>query len=396
MAIIEKQRVLLISFNPRPPERHRLMLHSLKERGWETTFLGWERDGATVGRTEYANAIDRFLCVNVPAPTASWKLILSLPRFYRELARMISKAGRQDCIILTHFWLLPLALFLKSHTVYDSAEIASADMAAYFRGCKKLAQPFWRGVEGALVKRVDGVTTVDSDRGWLEKFFAKVNKRVQVIYNFPAIFQDPNRERINTLEKTYRNRQVVAFVGRLQNDKGFEVALEAAALVKARFPDCLFLFMGPMVEDPEIVKGLVKSLQIEENVVFSKSLSYSEMLGHIRHARAGLMLLQPLGLFLQLGPRNGRKCLAYMQAGIPVIGPSFGEVGAIIQQEHCGVLVDTSSPVKVADAIMDLLNSPGEAELMGRRGREAFLREYNWECEGEKFVGLIEGLVRSS
>jgi len=370
------------------------MLQSLKERGWETTFIGWDRTGGlSVPCTGYPNAIDRFLCVRAPAPTESWKIALKLPRYYGQLAKTMSGAGRQDCVILTHLWLLPLAWFLKCHTVYDSAEIYSVDMASYFRGCKKLAQPLWRMLEGALVKRVGGVTAVDSDHGWLQKFFMRANKRVQVVYNFPAIFQDPDQEQIDALECTYRNREVAAFVGGLMKEKGLRVALEAAALVKVRHPNCLFLFMGPMKDDLELVTNIVKSLQIENNVVFRNSLGYSEMLAHIRHARVGLMLLQPVGLYLRLGPRNGRKCIAYMQAGIPVIGPSFGEVGAVIRKEQCGVLVDTSSPLQVANAIMDLLDMPEEAELLGRRGREAFLREYNWESEGEKFAGFIEAVL---
>lgn len=393
MVAAEKRRALLISFNDSPPERHRLMLHSLRERGWETTFLGWERNGLSADRAGCTNAIDRFLCVKVPAPTESWKLVLRLPSYYIQLAKMMSQAGQQDCVILTHIFLLPVARFLKCRTIYDSAEIYSVDMASYFGRCKKLAQPFWRKVEGALVKKVDGVTAVDSDHGWLLRFFLRVHKRVQVIYNFPAIFQDPDQEQTNALACLYRDRQVIAFVGGLMKDKGLRVALEAAALVKVRHPNCLFLFMGPMKDDPEIVTGIVKGLEIEKNVAFHNSLGYVEMLAHIRHARVGLMLLQPLGLYLRLGPLNGRKCLAYMQAGIPVIGPSFGEVGAVIRKEQCGVLVDSSSPVQVADAIMELLKAPKEAERMGQRGREAFLREYNWEREAEKFAGLIETVL---
>lgn len=369
------------------------MLHSLKQRGWETTFLGWERNGLSIDCAEYANAIDSLLCVKVPAPTESWKLVLKLPAYYSQLAKMLSKLGRQDCVILTHIFLLPLAHFLKCRIIYDSAEIYSLDMASYFRGLKKLALPFWRKVESALVKKVDGITVVDSEHGWLQRYFMKAHKRVEVIYNFPAIFQDPDSGQTHALEGLYRDRQVIAFVGGLMKDKGFRVALEAAALVKASYPDCLFLFMGPMKDDPEVVTGMVKDLAIEKNVVFRDSVGYREMLAHIRHARAGLMLLQPLGLYLRLGPLNGRKCVSYMQAGIPVIGPSFGEVGAVVQKEQCGVLVDTSSPVQVAEAILEFLGAPREANLMGRRGREAFLREYNWEREARKFTGLIEAVL---
>ena len=75
-----------------------------------------------------------------------------------------------------------------------------------------------------------------------------------------------------------------------------------------------------------------------------------------------------------------------MHAGLPIIAPDFGGPGEIVEQEGCGLLVDTTDPSRVANAIIALLSNPADAREMGERGRRAVLSKYNWELEQKKLV----------
>ena len=33
-----------------------------------------------------------------------------------------------------------------------------------------------------------------------------------------------------------------------------------------------------------------------------------------------------------------------MQVSIPIVGPNFGEIGQVVREENCGILVDTTNP----------------------------------------------------
>ena len=55
--------------------------------------------------------------------------------------------------------------------------------------------------------------------------------------------------------------------------------------------------------------------------------------------------------------------------------------------------MDPLDPQAIADAMQWILDHPVEAEAMGRRGREAVEKHYNWETEAEKLVALYNKLL---
>ena len=69
---------------------------------------------------------------------------------------------------------------------------------------------------------------------------------------------------------------------------------------------------------------------------------------------------------------------------------------SVVQQEHCGVLVDSTDPEAVAQGILYLLEHPKEARRMGQNGRRAFEDKYNWEREEGKYVAFIDRVMESS
>lgn len=101
--------------------------------------------------------------------------------------------------------------------------------------------------------------------------------------------------------------------------------------------------------------------------------------------RGGLILFQPL-------PNNiaGRpiKLFEYMSAGLPVIASDFPRWREIVEGAGCGLLVDPCDPAAIAEAMQWLVDHPEEGEAMGRRGREAILKRYGWDNEGEKLVNF--------
>jgi glycosyltransferase involved in cell wall biosynthesis len=387
------KNLLIISFGSKVISRHFLMLKSLKARGWDITFIGWDRDGNVADMESYRGVIDRLLWVELAAPVWSKKILFTLPPYFFKLWKIISNL-KPDLIILTHLVLLPLAFRFRCPKIYDSFEMYALEMASYFGPLEKQVWPLWRLLEGFLVKQVNGIVTVDSRQGWLEKNFKRYNDRVQVIWNLPSTSEDPDDGKVQALEERYRGRKIAGFVGGLMKEQGLRVALAAAALVTQRHPESLFLFIGSMKDDINQVRQIISSEGLDKYVLFLPFMPYRNMLAHLWHARIGLMLYQPERVRPFTGAGNGRKSFTYMQAGIPIIAPSFGEIGGIIKREGCGILTDTTDHMAVAQAIIRLLENPEEAEAMGHRGRAAFVTKYNWNLEEKKFLDFVDEVTR--
>jgi glycosyltransferase involved in cell wall biosynthesis len=91
------------------------------------------------------------------------------------------------------------------------------------------------------------------------------------------------------------------------------------------------------------------------------------------------------------------KLFDYMLAGLPVIIPYFArEIAPIVNEEECGILVDTSKAKAIAEAISQLINEPSERMRLGNNGHRAVIKKYNWEREAKKLVDMYLDIESSS
>jgi glycosyltransferase involved in cell wall biosynthesis len=88
------------------------------------------------------------------------------------------------------------------------------------------------------------------------------------------------------------------------------------------------------------------------------------------------------------------KLFEYMAAGLPVVATDVAPWNAIIARHQCGVCVPVGDPRALAEAITQVLDSPGEARAMGERGRAAVEAHYSWASQEAVLLGLYEELLR--
>lgn len=381
----------LVLFSSGLSPRHMLMLKSLKAQGWRITVIAWNRNGSSQLESQYKDLVDDWKWIHLSASEWSGRLLFKLPRYYFLCVKKLRSNELPDMVFYTHICLLPFALLGNYAKIYDAAEMYSLDLSFYFGRLKDLVRPVIEVFEGIFVTRLNGVLTVDSKGGWLERFYSKWNRRVQVIWNVPSLADDPTEDEVAALANEYSGYQVIAYIGGLMREKGLRVAIESIPLVMRAHPNCLFLFIGPMKDDRDAVDTLIRERRVRDSIRFTGPLPYRQMLAHLCYAKVGLALHQQDRIYPYVSAGNGRKFFSYMQAGVPVIGPQIGEIGKAVQLADCGLLLDTEDVDAVASAIVKLLDEPDKAQQLGRNGRLAFEEKYHWEATEEaKFLSFLE------
>jgi glycosyltransferase involved in cell wall biosynthesis len=162
---------------------------------------------------------------------------------------------------------------------------------------------------------------------------------------------------------------VVGFVGRLCPGKGVETLLEAAALLRPRWPDFRLFILGdgPGVNDyVNSLQRLAVSLGLGPNVHF---------FGYIDHAAAACAAFDVQVVCSQAEP-FGLVTVEAMAQGLPVAVTNSGGSPEIVRDGVEGFLVDPGDADALARRLDCLLDSPGLRREMGRRGRERVRRRF--------------------
>lgn len=389
-------KINILLFYAAPSPRHQLMIRTLKEAGYFIRIISWNRAGSNEpGASPIAGWVDEWHQIDVKAPTGSRRVAFAMFAYYCRLLKTIWPLRQDEYFFIGHYLLLPVGALLGKRCMYDACEMFSVDLGNYFPAFKSFFRSLLFLLEGLMVRRLGVVTCVDSKDGWLKAFYRKWNSCVEVIWNLPSKTDDPDSEKIAAAAGMLPSAgPVIAYAGGVMRAKGLWVALEAAARVKTTHPDCLFVFIGPLKDDENAVAAFLQKHQLEDSVCILGSRSYQELQAILHNTAIGLALHQPnsKGIFNLVSSGNGRKFFTYMQAGVAVIGPLFEEVGQIVRLTGCGVLVDTGSTEKVAEAIIHLIAHPKKAKDMAVKGRRAFEQRFNWEIEKNKLVSIFNHL----
>lgn len=390
-----QKHAVFIFFWSRLIPRHQLMIRSLKEQGWKISIIAWERNKKACHLASDTSLVDKWYWVSIEAKTKNATLLLKLPQLYFSIRQAVIGIEKIELLFLCHFFLLPLAMILprrEEKRIYDATEFFSLDLPSYFGSMARFVKPLVRYSESLFIKKVDGILTVDSKAGWLKEYYREMHAQVQVLWNLPSLADDPDEDETEKLIPFYQGRKVVTYVGGLTRQKGLDVGIRAAALARKRIPNVLFEFIGPWQQDRHEIETLVKSFNLEHHVRFVELMPYRDMLARLSFASVGLAIHQDNGSYKYVGTGNGRKFFSYMQAGVPIIAPSFGELGKIVENVGCGVRVNTSSPESVATSVCHYLMHPSTAKQAGQRGRTVFEKQFSWEKESGKFLSFLQQL----
>ena len=183
---------------------------------------------------------------------------------------------------------------------------------------------------------------------------------------------------------------LVSYIGTMGNAHGLETLLDAAAQLQYRNPEVQFLLVGEGAEK-ERIKSLAQSRSLA-NVLFLDQQPREKIPAFISASDACLVLLKRTDVFKTVIPT---KMLEFMSCARPVILGVEGQAQQIIEDSGAGIAIEPENAEALSAAIHQLAADRELAKRLGQKGREYMLQHLSRERTAQKYIGILEAVVRN-
>jgi putative colanic acid biosynthesis glycosyltransferase WcaI len=182
---------------------------------------------------------------------------------------------------------------------------------------------------------------------------------------------------------------LASYIGTLGHAHGLETLLDAAAILQPLNPNVLFLLVGEGAEK-ERIKALAQSRGMS-NVRFLDQQPRERIPAFISASDACLVLLKKTDVFKTVIPT---KMLEFMSCARPVILGVDGQARQIIEEADAGLVIEPENAEALAAAIRQLSANREQGKALGIKGREYILRHFSRASTAEKYIQVLERVVR--
>jgi glycogen(starch) synthase len=175
-------------------------------------------------------------------------------------------------------------------------------------------------------------------------------------------------------------------LGRLVPGKGFDLALEAFALIAHRFPEARMVMASDGPERSSL-EELARRRGIADRVDFIGWVAFEDISALLN---ASTIVLMPS----RLPEGFGLVALEAALMARPVIAARAGALQEVVVDGRTGLLVDAEDHAALARAIERLLANPQEAIDLGACAQRRAREHYTWARHVEAFDALYRARAR--
>lgn len=203
----------------------------------------------------------------------------------------------------------------------------------------------------------------------------------------PRLFSPGDKKQARAALGLTRNRPVLLFVGRIQQAKGLDRAVEALAQVVATHPDALLVVIGgPSGNDGESsllrVRSRVQELGLERNVMFAGPQPQDALRDYFRAADVCVVPSRVESF--------GFVALEAAACGTPVVASAVGGLQTVVEHGKTGFVV--SDIDEMAGATDHLLSHRQKAIAFGSAAA-AKAATYTWSAAARRMLRVYDRLT---
>lgn len=371
---MDKTVLMLVTNEYRPDPRVHKEAKALLDGGYRVVVAAWDRSGDRPSREVTEEVEVRRIRSGKVASQA--KLVMRYPLFFLKGLKA-AKEVRPDAVHAHDLDTLPLGLVIARlrsvPLVYDAheryAKMIAIDVPPVV---SRMVQTF----EDVLAPRADLSVTINEVMA--DELGARTGKEVVVIMNCIDL---PPAHAVRAHDE---HRPLV-----LINPVTFEPMryIEESMAVIAKMEDCILRIAGSGRLQAEVER----TAAAHENIEYLGFLPLGRMLEEYPRADVVLALADPRNENYRNGIPN--KMGEAMAFGLPIIVSSGTLSGDVVTEVGCGLAIEWSE----ADfrGAIERLRDPRTRNEMGRKGRKAAERMYNWEAMKERlqqaYARLLSG-----
>jgi glycogen(starch) synthase len=302
----------------------------------------------------------------------TWILQLNLSMI--ECAVPLINSFRGFDLIHAHDWLVAYAGRVLKHS-YHLPLIATIHATEHGRN---------QGLHNDLQRYISGVEWWLTYESWrvivcshymeqeLQQVFQLPKDKIRIVPNGVDLERYVGKELGGFSRELYAapDEKIVFFVGRLVQEKGVHILLDAVPKVLRFYPKTKFIIAGKGPAE-EFLKEKARQMGIYDRVYFT---------GYIDDCtRDNLYKEASVAVFPSLYEPFGMVVLEAMAAGTPVVAADVGGLSEIIKHENNGLKCYPGNPDSLADNILRLLHDPVLADRLARQAYEDLQKFYTWK-----------------
>ncbi len=179
---------------------------------------------------------------------------------------------------------------------------------------------------------------------------------------------------------SFINTPFLLAMGRLVKEKGFQLLLEAFAIIHHDYPE-LKIAVGGVGPFGKNLKQMVETKQLQSKIVFVGFLQDNE--------RNTLLSACKMIVIPSLYEPFGIVALEGMVSAKPVLSFGVGGLKEILKQER-GIIIDQVNSLHLAEKLRQCLDYPEQMDSIAQNGYDAVIRHYQWSNLIKKTLDLYE------
>ncbi|MEW4568939.1 glycosyltransferase family 4 protein [Tautonia sp. JC769] len=248
---------------------------------------------------------------------------------------------------------------------------------------------FYESLDRRMLRFMDQVVCVSKGQALKVRRSGVPDERIAVIHD--AIQAD----RFSSNDPSYRDRlrdlfgrapgTIVGAAGRLSPEKGFEIFVEASALVARTDPEARFVLFGGGRLEADLRKRVIANGLADSFVLagfrddFDRYLPYLDIL--------------VLPSYTEGLPNVVLEAFA---AKVPVVATSVGGTPEAVDDGVNGFLVLPGDPASLANRILELVTNAETRQIMGVAGYKRALKVFAFELQAERYDEIFRKILRQS